>query len=1471
MPGPGCVSEPDLRAFLLGDLPERLAGSVAAHLEGCPACEQAARRLDGLTDPLLRSLRLVFRPFAGNGLTPPEDCAGGSTLDHGRGPPHAASQGAAPQVPGYEVLGELGRGGMGVVYQARQAHPARLVALKVILAGAYADAERRARFLAEADAIARLRHPHIVQVYEVGQHGGVPFLALEFVGGGTLAQRLAGGPLPPRQAAELLEALARAVEHAHQHGVVHRDLKPSNVLLTEEGQPKVTDFGLAKQPGPALTATGAVLGTPSYMAPEQAEGGAVGPAADVYALGAVLYEVLTGRPPFRAASALETLGQVRSQEPVAPGELQPATPRDLETVCLKCLEKEPARRYPSAGELADDLRRFLDGKPVRARPVGRVERLWRWCRRNPAVAGLLAALVLALFGGFAGVTGKWREAEEAREEADQARKLAEDRAEEIRQGLERLKSANALVETARAYNDQQRWDDACAAWTMALRLRPEQGATWGERGHLYARLGLWELAAPDVAKQIELQEPPLAFPWLCHALLRAHAGDSNGYHQACARMHERFHGTHSSPFAMDLVRACTLAPDPHGHPARGVELARAVVEANPGVAYYLHVLGAAHYRAGQHERAIRRLRESLEVDPNWADRPINYPFLAMAYHRLGRRAEARQALDEAARAIDRWTQERYRSGLAGRWVGNQGATTFWPIFWWEWLGCRLSYREARALMGLPPPPDDPRRHVLRARSFAGLRWADKAVAEYDAALRLRPHDPQILLEAHRSRGYYHTTLRQWDRAAAEYARASELQPEDSHLWHFRAVAHLAAGDVDAYRGVCAAMLERLGKTQDRGAAYNVVEACVLAPNALPDPARLLPVARVAGRWFPGSGRVLGATLYRAGRYGEAVRCLEETAKVCHFRASDWFFLAMARHRLGHAGEARRCLAEGVAWIDEANRQELQDVGGTRPCWEDWHERVEFPLLRREAEARLGASAGTDPPPRAAARGRPLTTGRQDQVPAGFAPALERRPHDAHLWLAQAMYLSRFGRWEESAEAMTRAFALRDWESHWDWCLHALLRLRAGDTAGYRRLCAQMLARFCSPLPLHGEPMARFCLLAPDPDQSLKAPTRLAEAAVEADRKNPWCRLTLGAARYRAGRCEDAIRQLHKALEGRWPDATFEKGGTVLVWLYLSLAQHRLGRAEEARLWLNRAARAIDQATSGPGAVPLGEDWFLWAEGQVLRREAEAALGVSPKRPEVARPAPRYLRQWEEAVRSLDTLIAADGKERRHWVARGRCHLELGRREKAAADYARALELETREEDLEGIAYRLAWLRVRRGDQAGYRRLCADLLKRFRHTRSPRSAYLLARICGLAPGGAADPSAPVELAKQSLLSFPREGWHLHALGLAHYRAGQFDEAIRRLRESLERDPNWPAQAVNWLVLAMAHHRLGRAEEARRWLDRAIAWIDAHAQPAGKDAGALLPLDPHDEMACRLLRREAEALLTGGNRGSQPPAP
>lgn len=324
-------------------------------------------------------------------------------------PEIAPRHGVVTAVPGYEILEELGRGGMGVIYKARQHQPRRLVALKMILSGEHASDDQLARFRSEAEAVARLQHPNIVQIHEVSQHDGRAFLTLEFVPGGNLAQYLKKNPLRPKQAATLVEQLARAVHFAHQRGIVHRDLKPANVLLAADLVPKIADFGLAKQlegmtsltAGGPRTQSGAILGTPQYMAPEQAQGKTdrIGPAVDIYALGAILYELLTKQPPYQGDSTIDLLMKVATEEPRPPRQIEPKIPRDLETICLKCLRKEPGQRYASAQELANDLRRYLQDEPIQARRQSTLERGMLFVKRKKEfvwlVIGALVAVVLA--------------------------------------------------------------------------------------------------------------------------------------------------------------------------------------------------------------------------------------------------------------------------------------------------------------------------------------------------------------------------------------------------------------------------------------------------------------------------------------------------------------------------------------------------------------------------------------------------------------------------------------------------------------------------------------------------------------------------------------------------------------------------------------------------------------------------------------------------------------------------------------------------------------------------------------------------------------------------------------------------------------------------------------------------------------------------------------------------------------------
>jgi WD40 repeat protein len=467
-----CPPRAQLERLLAECLSEAECEMLEEHLVGCVRCQETLEELSnnrgvdaaplavvanvptigGMTRGFLEELK------ARVGLAP--EPPGGSGL---------------PSVPGYEIVGELGRGGMGVVYKARHLRLDRLVALKMILSGVYAGPHELARFRTEAEVIARIQHPNIVQIFDVGEAplaggDGCPFLSLELVEGGSLARKLTGRPLPAREAAGLVQSLARAIHAAHQLGIIHRDLKPGNILLTADGTPKITDFGLAKRVDAETTGTqsGVLMGTPEYMAPEQAAGKSkeIGPATDVYALGVILYELLTGRPPFKGQTSLDTLQQVLSDEPVPPSRLQPKVPRDLETICLKSLQKEPARRYTSAAALADDLERFQAGRPILARPVGTLERTLRWCRRNPAATGLVAALLIgASVSLYFAIQAEIRagaylkQKNRANTTADELRASVDREKETAKREREKAEQLRGLLYVARMSALRQSWEE----------------------------------------------------------------------------------------------------------------------------------------------------------------------------------------------------------------------------------------------------------------------------------------------------------------------------------------------------------------------------------------------------------------------------------------------------------------------------------------------------------------------------------------------------------------------------------------------------------------------------------------------------------------------------------------------------------------------------------------------------------------------------------------------------------------------------------------------------------------------------------------------------------------------------------------------------------------------------------------------------------------------------------------------------
>lgn len=455
-----CPTTEQLRGYLGEELPSRLSTEIEDHVEICDHCRAELARLAQDTGSISHLIsdspeisrspqdviapeflqRLKDQPNSRSGFREESSDRTNSQLMGGRCI-------ELPSIPGYELLEEIGRGGMGVVYRARHLGLKRTVALKMLLSSRFESEDRRQRFYREAQAIGRLHHPNVVQVFDFGETEAGPFYSLEYLESGSLSQRLDGRPWKSEAAARFVERLAWAIQFAHDHGIVHRDLKPANVLLqpgpeeraigstdasidsvalrhASDFVPKIGDFGLAKflDENDQNSTAGAILGTPGYLAPEQTNPsfGPIGPATDVYGLGAILYELLTGWPPFKGNSAMATLLLVTQQEPVRPTRLNKKIARDLETICLKCLEKSPAQRYASAGLLAEDLHRFLAGTPVRCRPIGISETIWRWCRRRPVISGLLAGLIIVTVMGVTGIAVAWQSARQGWNRAETA-------------------------------------------------------------------------------------------------------------------------------------------------------------------------------------------------------------------------------------------------------------------------------------------------------------------------------------------------------------------------------------------------------------------------------------------------------------------------------------------------------------------------------------------------------------------------------------------------------------------------------------------------------------------------------------------------------------------------------------------------------------------------------------------------------------------------------------------------------------------------------------------------------------------------------------------------------------------------------------------------------------------------------------------------------------------------------------------
>jgi eukaryotic-like serine/threonine-protein kinase len=728
-------------------------------------------------------------------------------------------------VPGYEIIAEIGRGGMGVVYKARHIRLDRVVALKMILAGAHASADQIARFHTEARAVAQIQHPGIVQIHEDGDHEGLPYFSLEFVPGGSLAQLIAGKPKPPNSAAAMVMELCRAMAEAHKRGIIHRDLKPANVLLTLDGKPKITDFGLAKQMegDSQQTRTGAIMGTPSYMAPEQAWGQTheIGPLSDQYALGAILYEMLVGRPPFQGATALETLELARNQEPVPPTRLQPKLPTDLETICLKALQKEPGKRFPDAAAMAADLGRFLDGEPIVARPVGAPERLWRLCKRNPRVALLAAAVLLmgiAITAGSAAFAAslkrlngqldksyhdeaearqiaqtKERAAIEARNEAIAATKAEALAREKEKQAREK---AEALVQGAFAQNKNALEAQRVLSILLNQRLLSIQG-TQGVREELInTTLTGLEATIESLEQLGKVARDKEGFALATRTLagINQRAGQiamEYGKYDETARYFRRM-----EELAEELVAA-----DPDGLEPQKI---KGSVKATLGD-FQLNQIGDAEAAIKLYDQALAQRREWLAREPS--DEQAKRAVANM----LGAIARARLLLGDPAKA-----RENYREELALRNQLSPDLTNQVEVRR-ERAGLSDKLGDLSASLGEPKIAREHFERALALRREIAEQNRDETQAQRDVLLsleKLGDHELIYLRDPKTAHRYYQEALDGFlERLKAE-PTAVRAKKDASLAHYYVATAELRAGNRDsalAHYRACRDIREELAK------------------------------------------------------------------------------------------------------------------------------------------------------------------------------------------------------------------------------------------------------------------------------------------------------------------------------------------------------------------------------------------------------------------------------------------------------------------------------------------------------------------------------------------------------------------------------------------------------------------------------------------------------------------------------------
>jgi serine/threonine-protein kinase len=1153
--------------------------------------------------------------------------------------PQPADEPVLPRIPGYEVEEVLGHGGMGIVFRARHLRLNRPVALKMLLAGGYAGPRERGRFQREAEAVAALRHPNVVQVYDVGDADGRPYFTMELVDGPSLGRKLAGTPQPAGDAAALVATLAGAVQAAHACGIVHRDLKPANVLLTAEGIPKITDFGLARRldAGAGVTQTGVAMGTPSYMAPEQAVGrpDAVGPATDVYALGAILYELLTGRPPFRAATAAETVRQVIDQEPAPPSRLNDKVQRDLETICLKCLHKEPERRYASAAVLADDLRRLGEGRSIQARPVGWAERSWRWGRRNPAAASALTAavalLALAIGGGVWFVQQRAeRRAEEALHEGELRNEIATAvaQAARLRQGFH-FREAHELLEQARQRLEpagpddlrrlvhQERADLELAENLDKARLRaaaPVEGLLGPAGAESRYAESLYEqtlakagVGGPgddsktatarvrDSARRVEIvaalddwasiTADPARRAWL---LAVARGADPDPTRDRL-RQPELWDDGPGLTKLVNELPVGGLSPQLVSALGRvllktggdAVPLLSAAQARNPQDFWLNFELGWALHVSRRSDEALGFYRAALALRPE----------ASAAHNGVGAALKAQGRLDEAighyTQALDidpNFAMVHHNLGNALRDKGRLGEAN-------------SHFEEAIRL----DPKGDSVVHYNFGSALQAQGRPDEAISHYQESIRLNPKGGALahnyLGEALRAKG-------RLDEAISHYQESIRLNPKGGALAHYN--LGNALRDKDRLDEAISHYQESIRLDPKASArAHNGLGLALRAKSRLDEAIshyqesiRLDPKTSATAHFN------VGVALQAKGRLDEAIdhyqQCiqLEPTSTVAPPALASTLFQAARADVGAAAGQGSKTDQLSESERADKRRQALARLRANL--------KLRTKLLNEgKAVAWSVAAWQTD---------RALASVR-DSTALAKLPDTEREQWQG-LWADVAAIVAadpleqgraRAARrdWAGAADGYAQALKSGPTDDGHFWFEYAAVLLLARDRAGYDQACAHMIEKCGKPGGPRAYHVARACTLAPDAVADAGLPGRLAEKELRASAKQFWSLTEQGALAYRAGQFQDAVPLFEQSLK-----ADAKPGRAVVNWVWLALAHQRLGQSDEARRWLSKAQSWLDQYRDGMSAradQELGLHLHNWLEAHVLRREAEALI------------------------------------------------------------------------------------------------------------------------------------------------------------------------------------------------------------------------------------------------------------------------